>query len=506
MSTEIYISKIKPRRGTNDQRQHVVFDQGELIHTLDTKRLYVGNGVLSGGVATSNKFHPPLNNYYSLSSLKAEIGDVVAVDSIFWQLTASPYSEVDNWGNVSIKFDTEFSYDEQSMISIALSSLSANKINPDSVSNGLVIKDSIIQLDYNTSVFELSSNNKLFIKRGGVTETEILSSSLATGLSGGSGGKIGLRLDPRHFGYTSTGNLTLTGAVLSAEGNKIFPLINNVGVLSTLDADMGDLAVINNLFYQLTSLLPSTVNDWAKISPDSGATFHDSVSVFEALSGITSALDGDFTTINSKTYKLLATPATDLNNWIDVGAKTYHPLYITDDGYIGLSGVELSATQFGRYTSTSPLTSITQLTVQSGAVIGDVARLTNTKTYQLTGGVPAGLSNWADVGIKPSNPLYLSDNGFLGISSVPVTYDALSVTDTLNSTSPLSSIFNGSPTQVTDGRIPGFDVTRIEAISSNGSTTDNIILSSAGFITVESGLTTSSGKVIDRFAIPIFTF
>ena len=443
MSTDIYISKIKPRRGTDDQRRHVVFDQGELIHTLDTKRLYVGNGVLSGGVATSNKFHPPLANYYSLSTLKAEIGDVVAVDSLFYQLTASPYTDVTNWGNVSIKFDSEFSYDEQSVISVALSGLSANKLDPDSISNGITIRDATLQLDYDTSYFDISSNNKLFIKNGGITETEILSSSLAVGLSGGNGGKIGLKVDPTHFTYTGTGSLTLTGAVLSAEGNKIFPNITNTYELTGLDSERGDLAVVGNQFYQLTSVLPSVIDDWYRIDQGSGSVFHPSVSTYEALSGITAATAGDFTMVNSRTYRLLGGSPTNLTNWIQLGTQTSEPLYIDDNGIISLSGVALSS---------YPLSASPQL------------------------------------------------------SSAHVVYDALSCKNTLNSSNVLSALFNGSPTQLVDGRIPNLEITRFEAVSSNGVTTTTLTLSSGGFITIEDSMTTVTGKTIDRFAIPIFTF
>lgn len=42
--------KIQVRRGTDAQRQGVVFDQGELVWTIDTKKLYVGDGETAGGI------------------------------------------------------------------------------------------------------------------------------------------------------------------------------------------------------------------------------------------------------------------------------------------------------------------------------------------------------------------------------------------------------------------------------------------------------------------------
>lgn len=43
--------KIQLRRGTDSERQTVVFDNGEPVWTTDNQRLYIGDGVTSGGIA-----------------------------------------------------------------------------------------------------------------------------------------------------------------------------------------------------------------------------------------------------------------------------------------------------------------------------------------------------------------------------------------------------------------------------------------------------------------------
>lgn len=48
------IVKFKLRRGTDDQRKSVVFEEGEMIYTTDTKKVYVGDGRLSGGNLLAN--------------------------------------------------------------------------------------------------------------------------------------------------------------------------------------------------------------------------------------------------------------------------------------------------------------------------------------------------------------------------------------------------------------------------------------------------------------------
>lgn len=40
---------LRIRRGTNDERTQLTFEQGELAWTTDTKHLYVGDGSTIGG-------------------------------------------------------------------------------------------------------------------------------------------------------------------------------------------------------------------------------------------------------------------------------------------------------------------------------------------------------------------------------------------------------------------------------------------------------------------------
>jgi hypothetical protein len=355
---DIYISKIKVRRGTNAEINSTRFDQGELVHATDSKRLFVGNGVLSGGNPVSSKVHPPLTNYSSLSNTLAEVGDLVSVNSIWYQLTASPYSSANNWGDMRTKFSSEFVY-TNSTVNMAVSGLSASKINPNTVTNGVNIIDGKIQLNYRTNFFELSSN-QLSIKTGGITTREILSSSFANGLSGGNGKPISLTVSPNDFTFQS--------GILSANYNRI----SSYGL-------------------NTQSHLP--------------------VSAFNALSGL-GAKVGDTSSVNQVIYQLQTLPNFSLGNWEA----------ISKDG--------------------------------------------------------------------------IADS----------IYDTLTGNSTRNSSNSLSSIFNGSPSQTTDGIVPGIKLTSFTALSSNGLSSVSITLSSAGFITFAGNYTSETGKSINRFAIPIFTY
>jgi hypothetical protein len=356
---DIYISKIKVRRGTNAEINSTRFDQGELVHATDSKRLFVGNGVLSGGNPVSSKVHPPLTNYSSLSTTLAEVGDLVSVNSIWYQLTASPYSSASNWGDMRTKFSSEFVYDNTSTVNMAVSGLSASKINPNTVTNGVNIIDGKIQLNYRTNFFELSSN-QLSIKAGGITTREILSSSFANGLSGGNGKTISLTVDPNSF-YFDSGILKANYSSLSGYGSSTqshLP-VSAFNALSGLDAKLGDTASFDQVIYQLQTLPNFSLGNWEAISKN----------------GIADSI-----------------------------------------------------------------------------------------------------------------------------------YDTLTGNSTQNSTNSLSSIFNGSPSQTTDGIVPGIKLTSFTALSSNGLSSVSITLSSAGFITFAGDYTSETGKSVNRFAIPIFTY
>ena len=59
---DIRLIKLSIRRGTDEQRQKIVLEQGELGYTTDQKRLWVGDGILSGGNVIGAKVHTPLSN------------------------------------------------------------------------------------------------------------------------------------------------------------------------------------------------------------------------------------------------------------------------------------------------------------------------------------------------------------------------------------------------------------------------------------------------------------
>lgn len=49
------IAKIKLRRGSDQERKTIIFPEGELIYSINSERIYVGDGQTSGGLIISNK-------------------------------------------------------------------------------------------------------------------------------------------------------------------------------------------------------------------------------------------------------------------------------------------------------------------------------------------------------------------------------------------------------------------------------------------------------------------
>lgn len=208
---EVEITKFKARRGTDQQRKTLVFDQGEFIYTTDTKRLFIGDGATTGGVVAGAKVHPNLMNSYSLTGTIAEVGDIVPVNNTFWQLVTSDYTKLSSWETRILNVDPiVFSFDSSSTLQINQSSLSAGLFDPYTVRNGVKVEGGFLEADYVTNSIEISAS-KLSLKAAGLTEREIASSTLTGGLSGGSSSKIGLYADFDHFYFDTNGMTKLSG-------------------------------------------------------------------------------------------------------------------------------------------------------------------------------------------------------------------------------------------------------------------------------------------------------
>lgn len=104
MSVEIFnntLIKILFRQGTDNERLNVVLNSGEPAFTTDTKRLFIGDGVTTGGILAGNLFKGTVTNITSVAP--AEIGDTVynSDTKIFYRLKSNDGSNISDWEAVA---------------------------------------------------------------------------------------------------------------------------------------------------------------------------------------------------------------------------------------------------------------------------------------------------------------------------------------------------------------------------------------------------------------------
>lgn len=301
MPHNIKISKLKARRGTDTQRKLLSFDQGELIYTVDTKRFFIGDGVTPGGIVAGSKiFYPPLYNKNSLSTLNAQLGDIAMVNTSFYQLTSSNYTVIASWGKLTqlLVDPVIFNYDDNSTLTVKVSSISSIYINPNTVSNGIIINNGIIQSSFQTKSLEISAN-KLSLKSSGIDERELNSSTFTNGISGGSGNKVGLKVNPTNFSIDTGGlNLklssiseqyipssTFTNGISGGSGNKVGLKVNPTNFY--ID-NSGNLSLSGNSPFTSNIVFSDIKPEWI----GAGLTYNTSASSISA-----NITDVDYTTI-----------------------------------------------------------------------------------------------------------------------------------------------------------------------------------------------------------------
>ena len=204
---DITIVKLKIRRGTDTQRKSVVLEQGELGYTIDTKRVFVGDGVTLGGTTVGNVVHPPLQVPGGrVNQTDAVKGDLVYENSVLWQLSGNSYSQLSAWANISPKGDEIYiAPNGSNQLTIKDASITPSKLASTIVYNAGAISTNANGLSANVDNVSLEINsNKLRIK----------STAIGRGLQGGS------------------------GQVISFNGSNIFAYYGDQVTLSALPAEV----------------------------------------------------------------------------------------------------------------------------------------------------------------------------------------------------------------------------------------------------------------------------
>jgi hypothetical protein len=216
---DISIIKLKVRRGTNSQRQRIILEQGELGFTTDTQRLFVGNGVLSGGVVAGNLIHGPLQTPGSRTLLYTAVqGDIVNEGGYLYQLSGTNYSQTSAWGFIGTTPDnTSIAYNGSRQLELKNNGISSNKFASSAAYNmGGLVATSASGLSANVDriTLTITASNQLSVLQ--INQNNIASSSLGNGLTGGNGVLLQVNAGPG-FSFNS-GVLSLTSVPSSSVG------------------------------------------------------------------------------------------------------------------------------------------------------------------------------------------------------------------------------------------------------------------------------------------------
>ena len=286
---DIEIVKLKLRRGTDSQRQLVILEQGELGYTTDTKRVWVGDGILSGGNIVGNITHTPLDVANKTGLTTAVQGDLVLEQGLLYQLSGTDYSLASSWGFIGTRVDND-TIEYNASNQLVVRSLSSNLT--DIVDNETIIATS-------TGVLSVSS----------IDQRHISSSSFGNGIQGGSGSTIQLDVDPAQFGFT-TNQLQLTaidngivnvaslsadsfnGSGLNIAGDKLETVLKDVDNNTIVKNGSGIISLYNLGGQSTGAFSDVSIDEYGRVI-GLNSTIIDSLSVNIADTGHADALSGE---------------------------------------------------------------------------------------------------------------------------------------------------------------------------------------------------------------------
>ena len=210
----ITIVKLKVRRGSDAQRKTIVLDQGEVGFTLDTNRLFVGDGSTYGGRSVGGKNIGPFADISNLgpdNSPGMQVGDIGYADSRLYMLTSTNYNDSLSGyayiGNVTDDVTLEFDSDNKLKVKQD-AFLETGYFRPTFFGDGLLSSAGVMSVNLNTQYLEIS-NAKISPIASSITKREIASTALSSGLLGGDNTPIKLKINSDQFEFNTDEKLQL---------------------------------------------------------------------------------------------------------------------------------------------------------------------------------------------------------------------------------------------------------------------------------------------------------
>jgi hypothetical protein len=442
----VTIVKIKVRRGTEDQRKAIILEQGELGFTTDTKKLYIGDGVTSGGISVAPQIYTPLSKTSSITGIAASVGEIVPAGSLIYQLTSADYTSLSSWAIINAKPDNvtlEFTGGDSKVLSLKSNSITNNSFNSTAAYQfGGIIATRTNGLSANVdNSYVVLSSNKITITS--ISADKISNQAIGSGLVGGNGSKVSLNLGPGFAFDPATKSLTLTSLP--------------AGIVTDANIDI------------------STIYGDGLAQDNNDKLILDKPNIL----GYGLGLDGN--------NKIAVSPGTLIVPGSGLSYDSNIPgMYLSFAPVIG-HGLNINGTT-GKLEADVPVTDNSSLVTTSGLSGEDVFSIADT-------GVEAGTLSLPTISYNTKGQLLNAYSSFTDVL-------------TASNTGAISA-FNGAPNQISNNYIKS-NQTLINTTSTypdglGGIITRTLQLTSAGFITLEQNETQNSG-VINRFAIPIFTY
>ncbi len=493
---DVTIVKLKVRRGTLEQLRSIVLDQGELGYTLDTRRLYVGDGATVGARAVANFTYGPFNLDASLNIESAEIGDTGYANNKFYTLTGTNTNDtLSGWGYTGNVPGLTTDFGANNTFVVRKSSVNTSEFTDDIFGDALVKVGDQMAVAYSTDFNEISSG-KLSLKQNSIGAREISTTALLSGLSGGDGYAVSVNADPTQFEFDVNNRLFLANLGTHTTKYSSFDPYS-IGDGLVLNADTLKLeAYLKNVDSSLTRSSDGILSVANGFSTNSGTQSGSEFPFFNVSNGIINGM-------TSSIYDVVtATGLSGVNSGNDVPIGTILPharaFTVIPAGYLLCDGNIYSSTVDSDYR-------------QLYDVIGNRYDTTNGypspggnffRVPQLTGGNV--LLYGSDAGAPDSTTYYLSgdtlDDGTASLSAQGFNFIIRYTTVEGN-----NNLFNGAPNQVSRGYQGMYDQKVYEARDCNGATTR---LSSAGFIrfALSGSARNDCNEPFDRFAIPVYNW
>ena len=236
---DIKIIKLKIRRGTDVQRRSVVLEQGELGYTIDYKRVFVGDGSTTGGIAVGSRAHQPTEA--ALAALTSAVtGDIVLRGSLLYQLTGFSNTAASDWVYLGNQADESTISFNGSKLTIKNNGITGDKFNNAAayLSGGILVHPTLgLSANVDDSTIKVTATGNLSVNQ--IDQRHIKTSTFGEGIQRGDGDIFELAVDYDQFRFNSSNLLVLSGipsytlssiagAGLEVVSNKLSPKIKGI--------------------------------------------------------------------------------------------------------------------------------------------------------------------------------------------------------------------------------------------------------------------------------------